>query len=261
MLFGKTILVTGIASGIGARTAELAGQLGADVIGIDVREPNQGQAAFIKGDLSTPAGVSDTVAQLPKRLDAVANVAGLSGNKGVASTLAVNFYGLRALSEAVAPRLREGGAIVNVASIAGYGWRANLERAKTLTSIEGFPDIAAVVADHGLTDDYGYPLSKELLLLWTMKAAHQALFKDRGIRVNAVSPGPVETPILKQFRDVLGNAKVDSDISRTGRAATASDIAPVVLFLCSDGARWINGANLANDGGLEASINAEVLGF
>ncbi|WSH04688.1 coniferyl-alcohol dehydrogenase (plasmid) [Rhizobium ruizarguesonis] len=259
--FGKTILVTGVASGIGARTAELAGHMGAEVIGVDVREPLGGSVAFIKGDLSTASGVADIVAQLPARLDALANVAGLSGNTGVVSTLAVNFYGLRALSEAVAPRLREGGAIVNVASIAGYGWRANLERAKSLAGIEGFPEVAAVVAEHGLKEDEGYPLSKELLLLWTMRAAHQPLFKNRGIRMNAVSPGPVETPILKQFRAVLGDAKVDSDITRVGRAGTSADIAPAVLFLCSDGGRWINGANLAVDGGLEASINAEVIGF
>ncbi|MEK1928227.1 MAG: coniferyl-alcohol dehydrogenase [Pararhizobium sp.] len=261
MLFGKTILVTGVASGIGARTAELAGQMGADVIGVDVREPAGANAAFIKGDLSTAEGIADIVAQLPTRLDALANVAGLSGNTGIVATLSVNFYGLRALSEAVTPRLREGGAIVNVASIAGYGWRANLERAKTLIGIEGFPNVSAVAAKHDLRDEEGYPLSKELLLLWTMRAAHLPLFKQRSIRVNAVSPGPVETPILKQFRAVLGDARVDNDIARVGRAGTSADIAPAVLFLCSDGARWINGANLAADGGLEASINAEVLGF
>jgi NAD(P)-dependent dehydrogenase (short-subunit alcohol dehydrogenase family) len=99
------------------------------------------------------------------------------------------------------------------------------------------------------------------LLLWTFRAAHQALFKDRGVRVNAVSPGPVETPILREFRAVLGNERVDSDIARVGRAGTSPDIAPAIAFLCSDGARWINGANLPVDGGLEASINAEVLGF
>jgi NAD(P)-dependent dehydrogenase (short-subunit alcohol dehydrogenase family) len=261
MLFGKTILITGVASGIGARTADLAGQLGAEVIGIDVREPLQAQASFIKGDISTADGVAQLLTQLPQRIDALANVAGLSGNTGIVATLAVNFYGLRVLSEAVAPRLREGGSIVNVASIAGYGWRANLERAKSLVSVEGFPDIGALVGQHGLRDEEGYPLSKELLLLWTMQAAHQRLFKDRGIRVNAVSPGPVETPILRQFRAVLGDERVDSDITRVGRAGTAADIAPVVLFLCSDGARWINGANLPTDGGLEASINADVLGF
>jgi len=261
MLFGKTILITGVASGIGARTAELAGQMGADVIGVDISEPTQGGASFIKGDISTASGVAEIVQQLPKRIDALANVAGLSGNTGVVATLAVNFYGLRALTEAVAPRLREGGAVVNVASIAGYGWRANLERAKTLTDIEGFPGIESLVAKHGLKDEEAYPLSKELLLLWTMRAAHQPLFKERGIRVNAVSPGPVETPILRQFRAVLGDERVDSDITRVGRAGTSADIAPAILFLCSDGARWINGTNLATDGGLEASINASVLGF
>jgi NAD(P)-dependent dehydrogenase (short-subunit alcohol dehydrogenase family) len=261
MLFGKTILITGAASGIGARTAELAAEMGADVIGIDVREPAMASTSFIRGDLATAPGVADIVRQLPRRIDGLANVAGLSGSTGIAATLAVNFYGLRALSEAVAPRLREGGAVVNVASIAGYGWRANLELAKMLTGVAGFPDIARLVAEYNLRNEEGYPLSKELLLLWTMRAAHQPLFKDRGIRVNAVSPGPVETPILKQFRAVLGDERVDSDIARVGRAGTPADIAPAVVFLCSDGARWINGTNLAVDGGLEASINAEVLGF
>lgn len=261
MLFGKTILITGVASGIGRRTAELAGQLGAEVIGVDMREPSIHLDAFIKADISSQAGVDDLVARLPQRMDALCNVAGLSGSTGAVPTLAVNFYGLRALSEAVAPKLREGGAIVNVASIAGFGWRANLNRAISMVGVEGFPDVAKVVAEHEVKDEGSYPLSKELLLLWTFRAAHQELFKSRGIRVNAVSPGPVETPILKQFRDVLGDARVDSDIVRVGRAGTSGDIAPVVLFLCSDGARWVNGANIPADGGLEASINAEVLGF
>jgi NAD(P)-dependent dehydrogenase (short-subunit alcohol dehydrogenase family) len=261
MLFGKTLVITGVASGIGARTAELAIAQGADVIGIDMREPLATHGVFLKADLSSPTGIEAAVNQLPKGFDALLNVAGVSGTGGAESTLAINFYGLRYLSETLAPRIREGGAVVNVASIAGYGWRANLERAKAMVGVASYPDIRAVMEEHGVKNEEGYPLSKELLLLWTQKAAHQTLFKGRGIRVNAVSPGPVETPILKQFRSVLGDAKVDSDIDRTGRAATASDIAPVILFVASDGARWINGANIAADGGLEASINADALGF
>jgi NAD(P)-dependent dehydrogenase (short-subunit alcohol dehydrogenase family) len=110
-------------------------------------------------------------------------------------------------------------------------------------------------------DEEGYPVSKELLILWSMRAAHQSRFKGRGIRINAVSPGPVETPILQQFREVLGDARVDSDINRCGRAGTSEEIAPIILFLCSDAARWINGANIPVDGGLEASVNADVLRF
>jgi NAD(P)-dependent dehydrogenase (short-subunit alcohol dehydrogenase family) len=261
MLLGKTLVITGASSGIGARTAELAIAQGADVIGIDMKEPAVPAANFIKGDLSNPSGIDTVVRQLPQRIDALLNVAGVSGKIGAEATLAINFYGLRAFTEALAPRIREGGSVVNVASIAGYGWRANLERAKAMAGVEGFPDIKAVMEQNNIPNEIGYPLSKELLLLWTQKAAHDALFKDRGIRVNAVSPGPVETQILREFRAVLGDAKVDSDIARVGRAGTAADIAPVILFLASDAARWINGANIANDGGLEASINADVLGF
>ncbi|MDR3475025.1 MAG: coniferyl-alcohol dehydrogenase [Devosia sp.] len=261
MLFGKTIVMTGVASGIGARAAELALSLGADVIGIDRNEPRVSLSGFIKGDLGSAAGIEAIAAQLPQRFDALANIAGLSGNTGAVSTLGVNFYGLRTLTERAAAQLREGGAVVNVASIAGFGWRQNLNRAISMVGAEGFPDVAKLVADHGVKNEEGYPVSKELLLLWTFRAAHLPLFRSRGIRLNAVSPGPVETPILGQFRAVLGDTRVNSDIDRVGRAGTSADIAPIIAFLCSDGARWINGANIAADGGLEASINAEVLGF
>jgi NAD(P)-dependent dehydrogenase (short-subunit alcohol dehydrogenase family) len=261
MLYGKTIVITGVSSGIGARTAELALQLGADVIGIDRRVPEATMESFIEGDLSTGAGVDEIVTHLPPRFDALCNVAGVSGTLGAAKTLAINFYGLRELSLAAAPRLREGGAIVSVASIAGYGWRANLERAKALVGVSGFPEKPDVAGNYVVNDAEGYPVSKEALLLWTLRAAHQDPFRARGIRVNAISPGPVATPILREFRAVFGDARVDSDISAVGRAGTASDIAPAILFLCSDGARWINGANVPVDGGLEAAVNVGTLGF
>ena len=124
-----------------------------DDIDFAMREPAGHQGVFVKADISSKAGVDDLVARLPPRLDALCNVAGLSGSTGAVSTLAVNFYGLRALSEALAPKLREGGAIVNVASIAGFGWRANLNRAASMVGIEGFPDVANVVADHDFLDD------------------------------------------------------------------------------------------------------------
>ncbi len=261
MLLGKTILVTGVASGIGARTAELAMASGADVIGIDRRAPASPVGAFLEGDLGSADGVAALAGRLPARIDALCNVAGVSGNGGIVQTLSINFYGLRALTEAILPKLREGGGVVNVGSIAGFGWRTNLARARALVDVEGFPDVASVAASHDAPDEIGYPLSKELLLLWTFRAAHQARFRQRGIRVNAVSPGPVQTPILAQFRAVLGDARVDADIARVGRSGTASDIAPAILFLCSDGARWINGANIPVDGGLEASIAAEAMAF
>lgn len=261
MLLGKIIAVTGAASGIGARIADVCASLGADVIAVDRNEPATGYAGVIRGDVSSQSGVDAIVQKLPPRLDALINSAGLSGAPGDALTVTVNFYGLRALSEAAAGKIREGGAVVNVASIAGYGWRANLSRAKAMVAVPGFPDVDGLIAAHKVPAGYGYPLSKELLLLWTQLAAHEARFKSRGIRVVAVSPGPVDTPILREFRQVLGDSRVNSDIAPVGRAGTPGDIAPVVAFLASDGARWINGANIPADGGLEAAINAQALGF
>ena len=108
MLLGKTIVVTGISSGIGARVGELAQALGAEIIGVDVNPPARPLDAFIKADVGSAQGVAEIVQTLPPRFDALCNVAGVSGMIGAARTLAINFYGLRALSEALAPRLREG---------------------------------------------------------------------------------------------------------------------------------------------------------
>ena len=137
----------------------------ADVIGVDVNPPARPLDAFIKADIGSAQGVAEIVETLPRRFDALCNVAGVSGMIGAAKTLAINFYGLRESIEAVAPRLREGGAVVNVASIAGYGWRANLERAKAFLAAPGFPDLGPLLAAHEVPDGEAYPLSKELLLL------------------------------------------------------------------------------------------------
>ena len=74
-------------------------------------------------------------------------------------------------------------------------------------------------------------------------------------------PRPGDDADPQGVSSIFGDPRVDDDIARVGRAGSAPDIAPPALFLCSDGARWINGANLPVDGGLEASINASVLGF
>lgn len=261
MLAGKNIVVTGTASGIGKRTAELAQIMGANVFSVDRDAPQNPVGHVIQGDLGSKDGVQDILDQLPAGIDALANVAGLSGTPGAAPTIAVNFLGLRALSLGIAPKLNQHASIINVASIAGFGWRSNVEKAKAAVAVKGFPDPVQFCAEHQITDEISYPSSKELLLLWTYQAAHFECFKSKNTRINAVSPGPVETPILKQFRDVLGDARVDSDIDRVGRAGTANDIAPIIAFLASDGARWINGTNIACDGGLEASVLAETMGF
>ena len=191
MLLGKNLVVTGAASGIGQRTAELAQSMGATVYSVDRNVPDRPVGHFVQADLASQAGVDALIEALPSGIDALANVAGLSGTPGRVPTIAVNFFGLRALSLGLAPKMNQYGSVINVASIAGFGWRMNPERAKAAISVEGFPDdIEAFCDAHNIQTETSYPDSKELLLMWTYKAAHDAAFRAKNIRVNAVSPGP-----------------------------------------------------------------------
>ena len=256
---GKRIVVTGAASGIGERTAQLLHGAGADVIAIDQKRPSAPFSQFVEMNLMEKDSIDTQLPLLTGKIDALVNNAGVSSAGGRLRAIGVNVYGLRYLTESVIDRVRDGGSIVNVASIAGFGWRERANLISSLLAHPGFPDVRKVCDDHGIEDAGSYPLSKEAVLVWTMQAAHR--WKTRGVRVNAVSPGPVETPILGEFRATLGEERVTSDIARVGRPGTPSDIAPIIMFMCSDASRWINGANIPADGGLEASVNIEVHGL
>ncbi|MBC7957318.1 MAG: coniferyl-alcohol dehydrogenase [Cytophagales bacterium] len=253
MLSSKTILITGVSSGIGAETARLAQARGAHVIGVDRVAPTFAVDTFHLTDLSDPQAIAALVKDLPSGISALANVAGLPGTAGAHKVAAVNYLGLRHLTESLATKLAPEGSIVHLASIAGAAWSERLSLHKELAHSDSFEAGAEWLARHPVADDFSYPYFKEALLVWSaMRSAHW--WRERGIRMNCVSPGPVETPILADFRASLGDARVQGDIDRVGRAGTPADVAVVVLFLCSDDARWINGANIATDGGLAASF-------
>ena len=91
------------------------------------------------------------------------------------------------------------------------------------------------------------------MVAWTHE--NRWTWRDRGIRMNAVSPGPVETPILADFLETLG-ARAEEDMKIMDRPGTPADIAPVVLFLLSEGSVWLRGVNIATDGGMRANIDA-----
>ncbi len=187
MLIGKTLVITGISLGIGARVGELAVALGADIVGVDVNRPAEPMDAFIQADIGSPQGRGNrAIAAAPHRR--ALQRRGRSGLIGAHRDSGDQLLRAAGAERSGRAKIARGGAIVSVASIAGYGWRANLERATAFVAAQGFPDARALLAAYKVPDAEAYPLSKELLLLWTMKASHEPLFKDRGLRVNAVSP-------------------------------------------------------------------------
>jgi len=251
-LQGKTIVVTGVSSGIGAEVARVARFAGARVIGMDRNDPSLTLDGFVKADLGAVATIDAAVAQLPAHFDALCNVAGVPGTAPVKLVGEINYLGLRHLTEQVLPRIPRGGAIVNVASILGAEWPLRLEQHKALAATQGFEAGAHWLRDRPVAQETCYQYFKEALIVWSTTKS-QKWFLEHGVRMNCVAPGPVFTPILGDFVSMLGQERVQADAHRMLRPGFADEIAPVIAWLCGDEARWVSGANIAVDGGLAST--------
>ena len=249
---GRTIIVTGAASGIGAQTARLLSEQGAHVIGVDRNEADHCETVF-KADLSDRAAIEALVEQLPAGAHGLANIAGLPPTLPAEQVLKVNMLGLRHLTDTLVPKLADGASIVNLASLAGFGWPEAPDQVRALLALSLDDDIAGFVKANDLDQPGGrsYFLSKEALVVWTMQ--NRWTWRERGIRMNSVSPGPVDTPILPDFLETLGE-RAEEDMRVMDRPGRPEDIAPVVAFLLSEGSGWIRGADIPVDGGMSSHI-------
>jgi NAD(P)-dependent dehydrogenase (short-subunit alcohol dehydrogenase family) len=252
---GKTIVITGSSSGIGAETARLLRLKGVKVIGVDRNDPMITLDGFVRADLSEQAAIDAAFKQLPEHFDALCNVAGVPGTAPVDLVARVNYLGLRHLCTRALERLPHGGAggaIVNISSILGAEWPARLDVHKALAETPSFEAGLAFLAKNPVPQATCYQYFKEALIVWTTTQS-QTWFLEKGVRMNCVAPGPVFTPILGDFVQMLGEERVQKDAHRMKRPALADEIAPVVAFLCADESRWVSGINLPVDGGLAST--------
>lgn len=257
MLNNKTLVITGVASGIGEETARIARLQGARVIGVDINPPKVEVDQFIAADLSSQDSIDALLARLPEGIDGLANIAGLPPTQSADRVIQVNLVGLKYLTLGLLPKLADNASIVNLASLAGVGWPDAVATIKAADRLS-FTDTAAFCEQHGIVGPRSYFFSKEALIAWTLQ--NRWTWRERGIRMNAVSPGPVDTPILKDFIETLG-ARAEEDMKTMDRPGRATDIAPVVAFLLGDGSIWMRGTNLAVDGGMHAHILASTHGL
>jgi len=242
----KVSLITGGASGIGLATAKRLIADGWRIGVLDVDEDAVSQAADDLGadhacglvaDVRDEQAVADAVEALMQRwgrIDGLVNSAGIAREVKFEDTdmalmrqvLDINLMGTFIVTKAAFAHMHPGSSIVNIASVSGE--RGNVGRTAYGTSK------AAII---------------QMTKIWASE------FAERGIRVNGVSPGPVDTPLAQK----LHSQEVRDEWARMiplARYAEAEEIAEPIVFLMSDGASYINGHILAVDGGfLSAGIS------
>ena len=244
---GKRVLVVGGASGIGAATAELVADLGAEVVVADHAEVPFPCAQAIPLDLRDSASIAAAVDACGGPVDALFSCAGISEGPDI---MGVNVIGQRELIERCVDGglMPEGSAIAMIASGAGLGWSQHLSDILELIDTEGVDAAQAWCAAH--PEFASYAFSKEVVIVYCAQRAFS--FMQKGIRINALCPTSTDTPLARRS---FGWLEYGTDF----RAATAIDVAQPteqaypLAFLCSPAASYISGSFLSVDAGLQAA--------
>ncbi len=247
------VVMTGGATGIGAASAARMAAQGADIVILDVVEPTHGHGRFLPCDLSDADAIDAALEALNGPWDALVNVAGIPGPRPAEPVVAVNFLGMRHLTQRMIPRLRSGGSVTIVASTAGRDWQ---RRAAVVGQLLDTPDFASGLAwcrdNAALWEKDPYTFSKQCAVAWTYRAAGLGL--ERGVRVNSVSPGGTQTRLTENFTAQIGAAQVAWMTAQIGRPAEPDDIAKIIDFVAQGDCGWLNGVDIAVDGGLTAGL-------
>ena len=245
---GKRVLVVGGATGMGAAAAELVQDAGAEVVVMDFAEVKLPGAKAIHVNLAEEASIDKAVDECGGPIHALFSCAGVAdGTPGIEK---INFVGHRhlinrMLDGAMLPR---GSAIGFISSAAGLGWESHLGEIKQYLDTPDFDSGSAWAIEHGYAD---YFHSKQAVCAYVAREAFPLL--KQGIRINAICPGPTDTPLAQANAEMWLGFGADFREETGIEASTPLEQAYPLVFLCSEAAAAISGITLISDVGYVSS--------
>ena len=245
---GKRALVVGGATGMGRAAAELLLDAGAEVVVMDYAPVDLEGATGIHVNLSDKASIDAAIDECGGPVHAILSCAGV--DQDTPNIEKINFIGHRHLIERLVAEgtLVRGGAIAMISSAAGLGWESNLARNLEYLATPDFESAVAWVAENGGAD---YMSTKQAICTYVASSAHRLL--AQGIRINAIAPGPTDTPLAQanpeQWLGFGSDYRADVGVD----ASSALEQANALVFLCSDAARALSGITIVTDMGYFAS--------
>jgi NAD(P)-dependent dehydrogenase (short-subunit alcohol dehydrogenase family) len=246
---GKRVLVVGGATGMGAAAAELARDAGGEVVVMDFAEVKLPGVKAIHVNLAEKDSIDAAVDECGGPVHALMNCAGVAdGTPGIEK---INFAGHRHLIERMLAggMLPRGSAIGFISSAAGLGWEAGWDQVKEYLDTPDFDAASAWANEHGWAD---YFHSKQAVCGYVARQAYPFL-KDHGIRINAICPGPTDTPLARANEEMWLGFGADYRAEAGIEASTPLEQAYALVFLCSDAGAAISGITLISDVGYISS--------
>ncbi|OBF89295.1 3-alpha-hydroxysteroid dehydrogenase [Mycobacterium sp. 852002-51152_SCH6134967] len=251
---GKSVVVTGAASGMGQATAQILVELGATVTALDIKPTTAPVARALQIDLRDPKSIDEVAASIDGPVDGLFSCAGLPGPPfSEWDTILVNFVGARHLAEQLVPKMPEGSAISVISSSAAIGWQDHIKVITGLLETKGFEAaVEWLTANEKLWSWSGYAYSKYIIDAWV--GWWYPELGRRGIRINCINPGPTETAMMPAFQDLMGKDTVDQAVGPVGRYSTAEEQAWPLVCLGSPRFSYVGGEVLWTDGGWNGAM-------
>ena len=267
---GKTVVITGSASGMSRSATKLLLELGAKVYAIDINPIDLPVTKSYQVDLSKKEEIDKLCDELPDKIDALFLCHGIAFFKGKELLVQkVNFYGQKYMTEVLLDRISDHGSITYISSVGGFGWQQVYDKCVELINLPTWEDAIKWYEKHPELIESAYVFAKQSLLSYVTYKCMDPKFINRKIRINAINPGDTITGLTDDFNkstSPTNNAKEGEKMieniflkSWNGYPAKPEDMGYPMVVIGSGICSYMSGQLIYIDYGLTSSWTSAAL--